>query len=51
MTARAVEIREGDETAMRRQVLAFLEEYCRTLTLREAREWYDEAFAAELNEP
>ncbi len=36
----------GDEVASRRQILAFLEEYCeRGMTLREACEWYADAFA------
>ncbi len=42
--------RDSDELTMRRQIVAFLEEYCRGMTLREAGEWYDEAFAA-VNEP
>ncbi len=29
---------------MRRQILAFLDEYCRTLTLQDVREWYVDAF-------
>jgi len=28
----------------RSQVLAFLDEYCRSLTLQDVREWYVEAF-------
>lgn len=43
--------RDCDEIVMRRQIVAFLEEYCRGMTLREAGEWYDEAFAAHVNEP
>jgi len=35
---------EVDERAMRRQILAFLDEYCRTLTLQDVREWYADAF-------
>jgi len=35
---------ELDERTMRRQVLAFLDEYCRTLTLQDVREWYVDAF-------
>jgi hypothetical protein len=50
MIARVIDARDGDELAMRRQILAFLEEHCRSMTLREAREWYDEAFATSLNE-
>jgi hypothetical protein len=38
----------GDEAAARTQILAFLEEYCgRGMTLREAREWYADAFSLE----
>jgi hypothetical protein len=34
----------GDvELAMRMQVLAVLEEWCRDLTLRDVREWYAES--------
>jgi hypothetical protein len=33
------------ERKMRRQVLAFLDDYCRGMTLRDAREWYVDAFA------
>ena len=29
---------------MRRQILAFLDEYCRTLTLQDVREWYVDVF-------
>lgn len=29
---------------MRRQVLAFLDEYCRGMTLADVREWYVDAF-------
>jgi hypothetical protein len=36
---------EAEERAMRRQIVAFLEEYCREMTLGDAREWYAEAFA------
>jgi hypothetical protein len=35
------------EAAMRAQILVFLEEYCRSMTLRDAREWYAEALAAD----
>jgi hypothetical protein len=45
MIARTLDAREGDELVMRRQIVAFLEEYCRGMTLREAGEWYDEALA------
>ena len=33
-----------DERTMRRQILAFLDEYCRSLTLQDVREWYVDAF-------
>ncbi len=36
-----------DERLMKLQVLAFVEEYCRGLTLRDARELYVEAFDPE----
>lgn len=36
---------ELDERTMRRQILAFLEEYCRGMTLADVREWYADAFA------
>ena len=29
---------------MRSQILAFLEDYCRSLTLKDVREWYIDAF-------
>ena len=35
---------EIDERTMRRQILAFLDEYCRTLTLQDVREWYIDVF-------
>jgi hypothetical protein len=35
---------EVEERAMRRQIVAFLEEYCRGKTLRDAHEWYADAF-------
>ncbi len=38
---------EADEHLMKHQILDFLEEYCRGLTLRDVCEWYTEAFAAE----
>jgi len=34
----------ADERTMRRQVLAFLDEHCRSLTLQDVREWYVDAF-------
>lgn len=34
----------ADERTMRRQILAFLDEYCRSLTLQDVREWYVDAF-------
>lgn len=33
-----------DERAMRRAILAFLDEYCRGMTLQDVREWYTDAF-------
>jgi hypothetical protein len=36
---------EADERTMRRQILAFLEEYCRGMTLQDVREWYVDAFS------
>jgi len=30
---------------MRRQIIAFLDEYCRNLTLHDVREWYNDACA------
>jgi hypothetical protein len=33
-----------EEHAMRSQILAFLEDYCRSLTLQDVREWYVDAF-------
>jgi len=41
---------EADEqtrSAMRGQILAFLDEYCRDLTLRDAGRWYDEALGGD----
>lgn len=35
----------AEERVMKLQVLAFIEEHCRALTLRDVREWYQEAFA------
>lgn len=35
----------SEEHVMKVQVLAFIEEHCRGLTLRDVREWYLEAFA------
>jgi hypothetical protein len=34
---------EQTQAAMRGQILAFLDEYCRDLTLRDAGRWYDDA--------
>ena len=54
---RATDTTDQDERAMRREILAFLDVYCRGMTLQDAREWYVEAFAAEsppqprLNQP
>lgn len=36
-----------DDHLMRLEVLAFIEEHCRGLTLRDVRDWYVEAFAPE----
>jgi hypothetical protein len=35
---------EVEERAMRRQIVAFLEEYCRGMTLRDARDSFADAF-------
>jgi hypothetical protein len=35
---------DADEGTMRRQILAFLDEYCSRLTLQDVREWYVDAF-------
>lgn len=35
---------EVDDRAMRRQILAFLDEYCGSLTLQDVREWYLDVF-------
>jgi hypothetical protein len=42
--SRSTSCPEVDERKMRRQILAFLDEYCRTLTLQEVREWYVDVF-------
>jgi hypothetical protein len=34
----------AEERAMRGQILAFLEDHCRSLTLKDVREWYVDAF-------
>lgn len=39
---------EADERMMRRQILAFLEEYCRGMTLQDVREWYIDAFSDQM---
>jgi hypothetical protein len=36
---------EPSDRATRVQMLAFLDEICRGMTLRDAREWYAQAFA------
>ncbi|MHB8703932.1 MAG: hypothetical protein ACYC8W_07330 [Candidatus Tyrphobacter sp.] len=36
-----------EERVTKLQVLAFIEEHCRGLTLRDVREWYNEAFDPE----
>ena len=39
---------EGEErAAMKHQLLAFLEEYCRGMTLQDVREWYADALAGD----
>jgi hypothetical protein len=35
---------ERTRAAMRGEILAFLDEYCRDLSLRDVGEWYDDAF-------
>lgn len=35
---------EPARDAMRRQILVFLDDYCRDLSLGEAGRWYDEVF-------
>jgi hypothetical protein len=35
----------AEERVLKLQVLAFIEEHCRGLTLHDVREWYQEAFA------
>ena len=39
---------EADERMMRRQILAFLEEYCRGMTLQDVREWYFDVFSEQM---
>jgi hypothetical protein len=39
------ELNDVEERAMRRQIVAFLEEYCRGMTLPDAHEWFPDAFA------
>ena len=36
-----------ERTAMKHQILAFLDEYCRGMTLQDVREWYADAFASD----
>ena len=36
-----------DELLMRAQILAFLDEYCRGMTLADVREWYADAVSAD----
>lgn len=38
----------SDEQSMKLQVLAFIEEHCRGLTLRDVRDWYDETLVSEM---
>ena len=40
---------EAAERAMRGQILSFLEEFCRGMTLQDARDWYVDAFACDGN--
>jgi hypothetical protein len=42
-SAEPVEV-EFEERAMRGQIVAFLEEYCRGMTLRDARECFADSF-------
>ncbi len=44
---RSIDMPDSDESAMRHEILAFLDVYCRGKTLQDAREWYAEAFLAE----
>ncbi len=44
---RSIDVLDSDESAMRHEILAFLDVYCRGKTLQDAREWYAEAFLAE----
>jgi hypothetical protein len=34
-----------DDRAVNHQILAFLDEYCRGMTLQDVREWYVDAFS------
>lgn len=38
----------ADEIWVHEHLLAFLEEYCRGMTLRDAREWYADSLGAEM---
>jgi hypothetical protein len=51
MRSTAITQTEADEVVMQRYILAFLEEYCRGMTLHDVREWYDDAFPTGLNLP
>lgn len=44
---RSVEVVGGDEHVMRKQLLAFLDEYCRGMTLADVREWYADAVSSD----
>jgi hypothetical protein len=44
---RNVDAGSCDERAMRAQILAFLDEYCRGMTLADVREWYADAVGAD----
>ncbi|MGZ3503126.1 MAG: hypothetical protein ACXVAW_01025 [Vulcanimicrobiaceae bacterium] len=35
---------EGADRRLRQDLLAFVNEYCHSMTLQQAREWFDEAF-------
>jgi hypothetical protein len=35
---------EGADGRLRYELLAFINEYCRSMTLQQAREWFDDAF-------
>lgn len=41
------EASDPDELAVRQQLIGALDEYCRSMTLRQAGEWFDAACRAE----